>query len=180
MLSPDRLRELMRELDDPEHLELPRGHDLPAARKRFGLLTAALEQRFGPSVTAGLAQDASFHGHVSVRPPAAGIDRLLWVMMSNFGPFVTAGTGRRWGLPGCEEGLSDEFVTWLDELCTELGCVYVPIELLMELYDGPSPLEDDEIPEEVLATPAAESGDEDEEEEEAPPPAWYDRYFQFM
>lgn len=100
MLSPDRLRELLRELDDPEHLELPRDHDLPAARERFELLAAALERRFGPSVTAGLVQDASFHGYVSVRPPAAGIDRLLWVMMSDSGPFATAGTGRRWGRPG--------------------------------------------------------------------------------
>ncbi|MGC9382839.1 hypothetical protein [Streptomyces sp. MH13] len=182
MLSPDRIRELLRELDDPAHLELPEHYDVPAARQRFARLAEALEERFGPSVTVGGAQDASFFGYVSVPAPATETDRPLWVLMSNFGPFVTTGTGRGWGVPGCEEGLGEAFVTWLDELCTELGCVYVPVELLLEPYDGPSSLEDEEIPEEVLAAWAAEFGDEEEEEEEekALPVAWWDRYFQFM
>ncbi|MEW2634474.1 hypothetical protein AB0903_23255 [Streptomyces sp. NPDC048389] len=180
MLSPDRARELLHELDDPGHLELPEHHDLPAARQRFARLADALERRFGPSVTAGTVQDASFHGYVSVPAPAAGTERPLWVLLSNFGPFVTVGTGRDWGLPGCEEGLSDTFVTWLDELCTELGCVYVPVDLLLEPYDGPSPIGEEDFPEEVLATLAAQDGDEPEEEAEDPPPAWWDRYFQYM
>ncbi|MFI7019484.1 hypothetical protein [Streptomyces sp. NPDC050164] len=75
---PDRLRELLRELDDPEHLELPRDHDLPAARERFDQLAAALERRFGSSVTAGRAQDASFHGFVTVPATATGADRAPW------------------------------------------------------------------------------------------------------
>ncbi|MGW7499018.1 hypothetical protein ACWGKA_32625 [Streptomyces luteogriseus] len=184
MLPLDRLRKLLRELDDPdpEHREMPRNYDVPAARQRFRRFADALEGRFGPSVSAGMGQDSSFLGAASFPAEATGTGRPLWVLISNFGPFITAGTGRRWGLPGCEEGLDDEFVTWLDELCTELGCVYVPIELLMEPYDGPTSLGDDEAGEAVLAAlAAASSADEGEEEEEDDlPPAWYDRYFQYM
>ncbi|MFV2117185.1 hypothetical protein ACE14D_01495 [Streptomyces sp. Act-28] len=178
MLSLDRLRRLLRELDDPTHLELPEDYDLSAARHRFAQLADALERRFGLSVTAGMVQDASYYGYVSVPPSASGINQPLWVKMSNFGPFVTSGAGRNWGMPGCEAGLSDAFVTWLDELCMELGCIYVPVELLLEPYEGPSVLEDEES-EAVLAALAAEADDEEEEEEELPL-AWYDRYFQYM
>ncbi|GAA2609576.1 MULTISPECIES: hypothetical protein [Streptomyces] len=182
MLSPDRIRDLLRELDDPAHLELPEHYDIPAARQRFARLAEALGRRFGPSVTVGGAQDASFYGYVSVPAPASGTDRTLWVLISNFGPFVTTRTGRDWGVADCEEGLDDAFVAWLDELCTELSCVYVPVTLLLEPYDGPSQLEDEEIPEEILAALAAESGDQDDDadEDEELPLAWWDRYFQFM
>lgn len=183
MLPPDRLRELLRELDDPDpdHREMPRDYDVPAARLRFRQFADALERRFGPSVSAGMGQDSSFLGAVSVPAEATGSGRSLWVLISNFGPFVTAGTGRAWGLPGCQEGLNDEFVAWLDELCEELGCIYVPIELVMEPYDGPTRLGDDEAGEATLAALAASSPDEEEDDEEDDlPPAWYDRYFQYM
>ncbi|MFC8872928.1 hypothetical protein ACFUAC_35665 [Streptomyces sp. NPDC057148] len=179
MLPPHRIRALLLELDDPGHLQLPRTYDPVAARKRFAQLADALELRFGPSATVGRTQDASFYGYVSVPVPASGTDRPLWVLISNFGPFVTTGTGKDWGVPGCEEGIDAAFVAWLDELCTELGCVYVPVELLLQPYDGPSRLEDEEIPEEIATALAAESGDEEGGEEE-PPLAWWDRYFQFM
>ncbi|MFJ9796931.1 hypothetical protein [Streptomyces sp. NPDC101145] len=178
MLPPDRLRALLREQDDPAHLELPADYDVPAARARFARLADALRRRFGPSVTAGHGQDASFLGYVSVPAGASGADRPLWVLLSNFGPFVTAGTGDAWGVPGCEEGLSAPFVTWLDDLCGELGCVYVPVALLLEPYDGPS-LEEDEEAEAILAALAAQD-DEEAEEEDDLPPSWWDRYFQYM
>ncbi|MDT0611522.1 hypothetical protein [Streptomyces lancefieldiae] len=184
MLPPHRIRELLRELDDPAHLRVPARYDVPAAHRRFARLTDALERRFGRSVTAGGVQDASLYGYVSVPAPATATDRPLWVLMSNFGPLVTTGRGTGWGVPGCEEGLDAAFVTWLDELCTELGCVYVPAELLLEPYDGPSRLEDDWEEDDW-----EEGGEEDEETEgdengqdegAALPLAWWDRYFQFM
>ncbi|MFJ4721408.1 hypothetical protein [Streptomyces luteogriseus] len=183
MLPLDRLRKLLRELDDPdpEYREMPRNYDVPAARQRFRRFADALEGRFGPSVSAGMGQDSSFLGVVEVPGEATRTGRPLQMAISNFGPFVTARAGLP-GLPDYEERLDDEFVTWLDELCTELGCVYVPIELLMEPYDGPTSLGDDEAGEAVLAAlAAASSADEGEEEEEDDlPPAWYDRYFQYM
>ncbi|AZQ34504.1 hypothetical protein EJ357_14290 [Streptomyces cyaneochromogenes] len=187
MLSLDLLRELLRELDDPDpkHREVPRDYDVPAARQRFQRLADALERRFGPSVSAGMGQDASFLGVIVVPAEATGTDLPLRVLISNFGPFVTAGTGSSLSLPGCEEGLSDEFVTWLDELCTELGCVYVPVELVKEPYDGPILLGDEALTEEFLAALAAaseedEGEDEEEEEEDDLPPTWLDRYFDYM
>ncbi|MEV5430905.1 hypothetical protein [Streptomyces sp. NPDC052701] len=183
MLPLDRLRELLRELDDPdpEHREIPRDYDVPAARQRFRQFADAAERRFGPSVSAGMGQDASFLGVVSVPAEATRTGQPLQMAMSNFGPFVTAKVGLP-GMPGCEDGLGDEFLTWLDELCTELGCIYVPNELLMEPYDGPTPLGDDEAGEAILAALAAASADEDrdDEEEDDLPPTWLDRYFQYM
>ncbi|MGX5209235.1 hypothetical protein ACWKT3_11105 [Streptomyces violaceus] len=125
--------------------------------------------------------DASLYGFVLVPSAATGTDRHLSVLMSNFGPFVTAGMSKEWGwgLPGGAAGPGEEFVTWLDELCTEVGCIYVPAELVMEPYDGPT-LREDEAAEAVLAALAAASADEEEEEEDDLPPAWYDRYFQYM
>ncbi|MFF7314785.1 hypothetical protein [Streptomyces sp. NPDC008137] len=184
MLSLDRLRELLRELDDPDpaHREMPRDYDVPAARQRFRQFADAAERRFGPSVLADMGQDSSFLGVVSVPAEATGTGRPLRVAMSNFGPFVTAGTGLGLGMPGCEDGLDDEFLTWLDELCTELGCIHMPIELLMEPYAGPTALGDDEADEAILAALAASSadGEEEEEEEDDLPPTWLDRYFQYM
>ncbi|CAL9417700.1 hypothetical protein ACWDTQ_20265 [Streptomyces cellulosae] len=183
MLPSHRLRALLREHDDPAHLEAPFGHDVPAARRRFARLVEAMERRFGPSVTAGGVQDASLLGHVSVPAPASGTGRPLWVLVSNFGPFVTAGTGKDWGMPDSGEGIDAAFVAWLDRLCTQLDCVYVPVELLLEPYDGPAAIGDEEIPAEALAALTDESGDQavdaDEAEDELPT-AWWDRYFQFM
>ncbi|RDD90239.1 hypothetical protein [Streptomyces parvulus] len=172
MLHQHRIRELLRESDDPSHLQVPARYDVTAARRRFADLTGALEQRFGPSVTAGGVQDASLYGYVSIPESAGEPGRPRWVLMSNFGPFVTAGQGTDWGTPGCERGLDTGFVTWLDELCAEIGCIFVPVGLLLEPYDGPTRLEDDDW----------EGEDEEGEEGEdvSLPPAWWDRYFQFM
>lgn len=49
---------------------------------------------------AGLGQDTSYYGAISLPTAATATDRRLWVLMSNFGPFATAGTGRNWGDAG--------------------------------------------------------------------------------
>ncbi|MFI6417127.1 hypothetical protein ACIBG6_06850 [Streptomyces sp. NPDC050842] len=179
MLPTDEIRALLREYDDPEHLERPKNFDPVAAGKRFAPLVRALETRFGPACSSGLTQDCSHYGGVTVPAEVTGLERPMWVLLSNFGGFVTAGTGGE-GMPGSEQGLTEEFLTWLDGVCTETGCVFVPIELLLEPYDGRSVLEQ-MYAEPLLAALAAEQGwDDDEDDDEDLPPVWFDRYFQYM
>ncbi|MFJ6630029.1 hypothetical protein ACIQMR_01305 [Streptomyces sp. NPDC091376] len=181
MLPTDEIRALLREHDDPDHLERPPHFDLVVGGKRFAGLVRALEGRFGPACTSGLTQDTSHYGGITVPTEVTGLERPLWVLLSNFGGFVTAGTGGE-GMPGSQQGLTEDFLTWLDGVCTDLGCVFVPVELLLEPYDGRSVLEQ-MYAEPLLAALAAEQGwddDGDDEDEEDLPPVWFDRYFQYM
>ncbi|GAA2569364.1 MULTISPECIES: hypothetical protein [Streptomyces] len=183
MLPLDEIRTLLKEHDDPLHLERSGDFDKEASARRFGHLTAALERRFGPSGGAGLYQDASVYGRFSVAD-GAGPAGSLWVELSNFGGFVTAGTGTDWSADSAAD-LSAEFVTWLDEVCTTAGCVFVPLELLLEPYDGPTPtlVDDDRFFLETLAAlgPAGPEGTEDEDDEEEDLQAvWCHRYFDYV
>lgn len=180
MLPTDEIRALLREHDDPDHLERPPHFDLVTAGNRFAGLVRALEERFGPACSSGLTQDTSHYGGITVPTEVTGLERPLWVLLSNFGGFVTAGTGGT-GMPGSEQGLTEEFLTWLDGVCTASGCVFVPVELLLEPYDGRSVLEQ-MYAEPLLEALAAEHGwdDGDDEDEEDLPPVWFDRYFQYM
>ncbi|MEV5155319.1 hypothetical protein AB0K81_25835 [Streptomyces werraensis] len=165
--------------DDPRHLDAPRDHDAEATVRRFTRLAEALEGRFGPSCRTGLFQDASVHGVVRVPTEATGFGRALWVELSNFGRFVTAGTGSGWDAPGAATDLPAEYVTWLDAVCAAAGCVFVPLDLLLEPYDGPSPTWADEDEALVRALEAAGEPVDDEDGEDRTP-VWADRYFQWV
>ncbi|MEV5265160.1 hypothetical protein [Streptomyces werraensis] len=179
MQSRDRLRTLLRVYDDPRHLDAPRDHDAEATVRRFTRLAEALEGRFGPSCRTGLFQDASVHGVVRVPTEATGLGRALWVELSNFGRFVTAGTASGWDAPGAATDLPAEYVTWLDGVCAAAGCVFVPLDLLLEPYDGPSPTWADEDEALVRALEAAGEPVDDEDGEDRTP-VWADRYFQWV
>ncbi|MFJ3817187.1 hypothetical protein [Streptomyces sp. NPDC090056] len=100
--------------------------------------------------------------------------------MSNFGSyFVTADVVAGEGVPSDEAGLTEEFVTWLDGVCTAVGCSFVPADLLCEPYDGPSFLEAHRDEELVAALVAAGEATEDEDEEVGKA-YWHDRYFEYM
>ncbi|MFD4022037.1 hypothetical protein ACFWRV_00735 [Streptomyces sp. NPDC058576] len=96
--------------------------------------------------------------------------------MSNFGGFVTAGAGP-WTEPGPTEGMTDQFVSWLDATCGAADCVFVPLGLLLQPYDGPSVLEE-AYADEVLSAFATEDSPQDAER--TLPVAWVDRYFNWM
>ncbi|MCX4824608.1 hypothetical protein OG883_33080 [Streptomyces sp. NBC_01142] len=106
MLPTDEIRALLREHDDPHHLERPPTFELVTSRDRFAGLVHALEERFGPACSSALSQDSSTYGGITVPADVSGLDRPLWVLLSNFGGFITAGTGDGEGMPGSEEGLT--------------------------------------------------------------------------
>ncbi|MGX1120759.1 hypothetical protein RKD37_006122 [Streptomyces ambofaciens] len=111
--------------------------------------------------------------------PAGG----LWVELSNFGGFVTAGTGAHWTADSAT-GLSGEFVTWLDGVCTAAGCVLVPLDVLLEPYDGPTwtLVDEDRVFVEALAA-LGHDGEDDEDaddEDDDMRAVWADRYFDYV
>ncbi|MFD7756136.1 hypothetical protein [Streptomyces sp. NPDC059757] len=181
VLPADQIRALLREFDDPHCLERPRSFDVDASARRFAELTRALEERFGPSCKSGLNQDTSDYGGISVPAEATGFGRPLWVGLSNFGCFVTAGRTSDWSEPDPTEGLTEEFVTWLDGVCTAAGCTFVPLAFLLEPYEGLAPTlhDGDRFLAEVLSASAEDDGDDEEGEQEMPP-VWADRYFQWV
>jgi hypothetical protein len=182
MLSTDRIRALLLEHDDPRHLERPADFALEPSRNCFAGLVSALEERFGPSCSSGLGQDTSFYGVIDVPADTTGLGRPMCVMMSNFGSyFVTAHVAASEGFPSGDVSLTEEFVTWLDGVCTALGCTFVPSELLREPYDGPSVLPaagDVELAAVLVAAGVVDEDDEDDEE--LGKSNWYDRYFEYM
>ncbi|MDW4908038.1 hypothetical protein RB628_22495 [Streptomyces sp. ADMS] len=182
MLPTDRIRALLLEHDDPRHLEHPADFDRVTSRNCFAGLVSALQQRFGPSFSSGLGQDTSFYGVIDIPADTTGLDRPLHIMMSNFGGyFVTARVVASEDFPGGGESLPEEFATWFDGVCTELGCTFVPSELLSEPYVGPSVLAAAGDVELAAVLVAAGAVDEDEEDdEELGKTDWYDRYFEYM
>ncbi|MGW2303855.1 hypothetical protein [Streptomyces sp. NPDC001809] len=183
MLPLDQIRELLLEHDDPRHLERPAHFDLDTSRECFAWLVSALEERFGPPCTSGLAQDASFYGVIDVPADATGLGRPLRTAMSNFGTyFVTARLVVDERAPSSETALTQELGTWLDDICTATGCTFVPAELLRERYDGPSSLEAHRDKELIAALVAAGEvfDDEDEAENGVGVAYWNDRYFEYM
>lgn len=174
MLSEEALLTLMKEYDDPENIERPRNFDPQLAAHRFEQIRTSLEELFGPSCESGLYQDASIYGEIEIPSETTGFSRHLWVQLSNFGHFVTAGTGV-WVKPGPTEGLTAEVESLLGEICTEAGCFYVPLELLLQPYDGKSLLGDLEVPE-----ACASSEPSDAEGDRYLPICWADRYFSWV
>ncbi|GGQ58105.1 hypothetical protein [Streptomyces flaveolus] len=71
-------------------------------------------------------------------------------------------------------------MTWLDGVCTAMGCTFVPVDLLREPYEGPSVLEAHRDEELVAVLVAAGETAEEEGEEEAEMAVWHDRYFEYM
>ncbi|MFL9653547.1 hypothetical protein ACJ7VE_07515 [Streptomyces sp. PB17] len=180
MLPLDEIRTLLSEHDDPDHRERPRDFDAKATARRFALLTGALERRFGPSGSVGRYQDASAYGRFAVTDgsgPAGG----LWVELSNFGGFVSAGAGDDRSADSAP-GPSGEFVTWLDEVCTAAGCVFVPLDVLLEPYDGPTRtlVDEDRVFVETLAALGYGGGDDEDEEDGDMRAVWADRYFGYV
>lgn len=181
MLPLDRIRALLLEHDDPRHLERPADFDLVTSRNCFAGLVSSLEERFGPSCSSGLGQDASFYGVIDVPADTTGLGRPLHVMMSNFGGyFVTARVVAGEGFPDGEAGLAEELVTWFDGVCTELRCTFVPSELLREPYDGPSVLPAAGDVELAAVLVAAGVAEDEEDDEELGKSDWNDRYFDYM
>ncbi|ANZ15274.1 hypothetical protein O1L44_04815 [Streptomyces noursei] len=157
--------ELLRALDDPDHMEFPRGYDHTAARARFDHLATRLDQRFQCTCTVDRGvQDASHHGTIVIPDAATASGEHIIVTISNFGNLATLALGS----PGShdeEEAEEREPCRNTDRhrVAEELEALgYIPISehLLGTRYDGVSDLVSYYPPEH--------------------PPTWRTRFFDYL
>ena len=75
---------LLRDLDDPDHMEFPQNYDYAATRARFDQLAARLDQRFRCTCTVDRGvQDASHHGTIVIPITATASDVAALAAWSN-------------------------------------------------------------------------------------------------
>jgi hypothetical protein len=133
----------LRQLDDPDHMEFPRGYDHAATRAKFDQLAARLDQRFDCAcIVDRHVQDASHHGAIVI--PAAVTDsrQHITVTVSNFGNLAVISLGN----PGSyDEKEEHKLFQSTDRHRVEgeleaLGYIIVSEHLLWTPYDGVSDL----------------------------------------
>ena len=154
---------LLRDLDDPDHMEFPRDYDHAEARAGFDRLAARLDERFRCtcSVDRGV-QDASHHGTIIIPATATAGGEHITVTVSNFGGLVAVTLGNPGSYDEDEEDLLFESVDRrriYDEL-EALGCIAVSEHLLRRRYDG--------------------AGDLAAYYPRQHPPTWWTRFFDYL
>lgn len=141
--SPESLKRLLGDLDDPEHMERASDFDLGATEKRFADMVVRLERDFGTTcrIDAGVVvQDASYYGQVVVPAEATNSGADLFIRVSNFGSTAVLGIEA----PGTY--LDEEVDALLDgadrdrieRALLDGGYKVVPEAVLWERYDGRS------------------------------------------
>ncbi|MFK8908297.1 hypothetical protein [Streptomyces sp. YS-3] len=154
---------LLRQLDDPQHMEFPRGYDPIATRARFEQLAARLDARFQCScVVDRQVQDASHHGTIVIPATAAHSAEHIKVTISNFGNLAVVTVGNPGSYSEAEER---ELFHATDRHCVEedleaLGYTVISEHLLWTGYDGVSDLVSYYPPEY--------------------PPTWWIRFFDYL
>ncbi|GAA2669079.1 MULTISPECIES: hypothetical protein [Actinosynnema] len=133
---------LLRELDDPVHLEFPRDYDHGVERARFERLVVGLARRFGCACAVDRnVQDASHHGDVGVPAGATAGGEPITVRVSNFGGMAVVSLG----LPGGGDEREEPALfdggdrRAVEEELGVLGYRVIPRRLLRERYDGVVP-----------------------------------------
>ncbi|WP_216586928.1 hypothetical protein [Streptomyces brasiliscabiei] len=133
------VRDLLRQLDDPDHLEFPRGYDHAAARARFDRLAIRLDRRFRCicSVDRGV-QDASHHGTIVIPDTAAASGERITVTVSNFGNLTAVALGNPGSYDEDEESILFETADRrrIEDELEALGYTAVSEHLLRARYDG--------------------------------------------
>ncbi len=130
---------LLRDLDDPDHVEFPRNYDHAATRARFDQLAATLDQRFRCTCSVDRdVQDASHYGSMAVPGTATAGGHHIAVRVSKFGNLVAVTLVNPGSQDGEEEGVRFESADRrrIDDVLEALGYITVPERLLRARYDG--------------------------------------------
>lgn len=137
---------LLRELDDPEWLEWPRGYDPGQTGALFDRLAAQLEEDFGaPCVDERDTQDSSEYGRVTVPAGATVCGTRIVVCISKFGSLALVCADNPGAFLGTEDAQAEGVLDTADlgkvnQALAGLGYAIVPEELIERDYDGPSRL----------------------------------------
>lgn len=134
---------LLRQLDDPDHLEFPRGYDHTATRALLEQLASRLGQRFQCtcSVDRGV-EDASHHGTIVIPQGSTHSGEHITVTVSNFGNLAAVTLGNPGNYAEEEENVLFETADRhrIDGELEALGYVSVSGHLLWTPYDDVSNL----------------------------------------
>ena len=162
-LDDQRTWALLRRLDDPDHMDVPRGYDHVAARARFEQLASRLDERFHCTCTVDRqVQDASHHGVIVIPQNATHSGEHITVTVSNFGNLAAVTLSN----PGSyDEDEERELFQATDRHRVEdaleaLGYIAISEHLLWTRYDGVSDLASYYPPEH--------------------PPRWWTRFFDYL
>lgn len=144
IIEGEQLWDLLRSLDDPEHLEFPADYDPDATRHRFDQLVSRLDSAFSCACEADrYVQDASHHGRIDIPAAATATGSRLVIIVSNFGNLAVVAIDN----PGVWD--SEDFTGLLHPHDAErvyaalddLGYTIVPEEPLWKPYDGNASLQ---------------------------------------
>jgi hypothetical protein len=141
-LTGDRLLEVLRSLDDPEHLDRPRDYDHAAASAAFDSLVAGLDQAFECACEVDRQHDGSaMHGWLVIPAAATETGRFVWLSVSTFGPLAAATPGYP-GFP-TEASRGQDFAgedrRRVEATLARFGYLSVDEPLLWQPYDGFAP-----------------------------------------
>jgi hypothetical protein len=143
-IAGEQMWSLLRELDDPDHLETPAGYDFEATRARFERLVQGLDVVFDCRSDADRSvQDASLHARVVVPAEATVTGERVVVCVSNFGSLATVSLEN----PGAydtaelETLLATQDAARVCRVLDDLDYVVVPEWDLWQTYDGAAPLD---------------------------------------
>jgi hypothetical protein len=143
IVEGDRLWDLLRSLDDPEHLDFPAGFNRDETGDRFGQLVDRLDTAFSCACEAdGHVQDASYHGRIEIPAAATATGTRLVIVVSNFGGLavVAADNPGVWTQEEFTELLHPDDAQRIYTALDDLGYTVVPEEPLWQTYDGNGPL----------------------------------------
>ncbi|MFD5433199.1 hypothetical protein ACFWJ4_13660 [Kitasatospora sp. NPDC127067] len=134
---------LLKNLDDPDHLEFPAGYNHVATRARFDQLADRLDQRFRCTCTVDRGvQDANHHGTIVIPASATASGDHIAITVSNYGNLVAVTLGNPGSYDEEEENVLFETADRrsIDDGLEELGYITVSEHLLRTRYDGVSNL----------------------------------------
>ncbi len=157
------LWQLLRSLDDPDHLEAPPNYHHRRVRDQFDQLARRIDADFdGHGSVDRHVQDASFHGRIEIPATATATGHKLVITISNFGGLAVLSIDNPgvWTDAETAELLHPDDARRISDTLTDLGYTLIPEEPLWETYDGVSD----------LARYCPDDG----------PPSWWIRYFDYL
>jgi hypothetical protein len=140
----DKLWDLLRSLDDPEHLQFPADYDHRETRGRFDQLVDRLDGAFSCACKADRhVEDASFHGRVEIPSAATATGSQLVIVVSNFGGLAVVAIDNpgSWNQHEFAELLHPVDADRIYTALNDLGYTIVPEQPLWHPYDGNSALQ---------------------------------------
>lgn len=135
------LWQLLRSLDDPDHLEIPADYHHRHERARFDQLARRLDIDFGGHFRISRdihVEDASLHGRIDILATSTATRRPLVVLVSNFGGLAVLAVDNPgvWTDAETAQLLHPADRRRVGTALADLGYTLIPEEPLWRDYDG--------------------------------------------